>query len=206
MRGAGSENPQTDEVLRPIFRAHKADQDPRWRSILLAIFWPGLEGLHHRKRYWDLDPEELWQTLNWCFLKTVCRIDVDLRPARLVQKVINDTAYRLHEDYRRRWDRMDWEVSTEPEVLIELAGGEEDLGYAEVNLRINQEAELRRLRQHLEAGRICETDFLLLVGTRVYGASVADYAKGAGLDYQAAKKRRQRAEAAIRRHEGAEGA
>ena len=59
--------------------------------------------------------------------------------------------------------------------------------------------EIQRLREHMEAGRISEADFLLLVGTRVYGKSVADYARETGLDYQVAKKRRQRAEAVISR-------
>ena len=51
----------------------------------------------------------------------------------------------------------------------------------------------------MDAGRITEADYLLLVGTRVYGKQVVDYAREMGLAYQVAKKRRQRAEAAIRR-------
>ncbi len=39
--------------------------------------------------------------------------------------------------------------------------------------------------------------FDLLVGTRVYDSPLADYARKAGLDYELAKKRRQRAEARI---------
>ena len=54
---------------------------------------------------------------------------------------------------------------------------------------------------HLDAGRITEPDFLLLVGTRLYGQSISEYARNAGLKAEAAKKRRQRAEAAIRSHE-----
>ena len=43
MRTGTSTDPRKDEVLRPIFRAHGEDQDPRWRTILLAVFWPLLE-------------------------------------------------------------------------------------------------------------------------------------------------------------------
>jgi hypothetical protein len=68
-----------------------------------------------------------------------------------------------------------------------------------MELREAQELEIRRLREHQEAGRITEADYLLLVGTRVYGKPVVDYAREMGLAYQTAKKRRQRAEAAIRR-------
>ena len=201
MRKGSSEDPRKDEVLRPIFQAHREDQDPRWRTVLLAIFWPGLSSLRRRKRYWDLDQGELWQTVTWSFLRVICRIDPERRPHRLVQKVMNDTFHRLHEEYRREWDRRDWEVGVEPETLVDLAGEVEDIDYAGIELRLRQTAEIRRLQEHLEKGRICETDFLLLVGTRVYGRSVADYARETGLDYQVAKKRRQRAEAVIRRHE-----
>ena len=64
-----------------------------------------------------------------------------------------------------------------------------------------QGIEIKRLRAHMDAGRITEADFLLLVGTRVYGRSVANYARETGLGYQVAKKRRQRAEATIGRFE-----
>ncbi len=73
----------------------------------------------------------------------------------------------------------------------------ECIDFARIELREAQE----RLREHLNAGRITEADFLLLIGTRVYGKSVADCARETGLDYQVAKKRRQRAEAAIGRFE-----
>ena len=49
----------------------------------------------------------------------------------------------------------------------------------------------------MEAGRITEADFLLLVGTRLYRQSIAEYARSVGVNTEAAKKRRQRAEAAI---------
>jgi hypothetical protein len=45
MRSGTSRDPRKDDILRPVFRAHGGDQDPRWRAILLAIFWPGLESI-----------------------------------------------------------------------------------------------------------------------------------------------------------------
>ena len=53
MRHGTSTDPRKDEVLRPIFEAHAQGKDPRWRVILLAIFWPGLESIHGQKRHWD---------------------------------------------------------------------------------------------------------------------------------------------------------
>jgi hypothetical protein len=201
MRNGTSTDPRKDEVLRPIFTAHAGDEDPRWRAVLLAIFWPGLESIHYQKRGWDADPDERWQNITWTFLQVLCRIDVTRRPDRLVQKVFNDTVHHLHDEYRRAWNRTNREFTAEPEEIDALAGGVEGIDFAAVELREAQEIEINRLREHLDAGRITEADFLLLVGTRVYGQSLADYAREAGLDYQVAKKRRQRAEAVIRRFE-----
>jgi hypothetical protein len=201
MRNGTSRDSRKDEVLRPIFEAHAEDEDPRWRAVLLAIFWPGLESIHFQKRGWDADPDERWQNVTWTFLQVLCRVDVKRRPDRLVQKVFNDTVHHLHDEYRRAWNRTNREFTAEPEEIEALAGGTEGIDFAGIELREKQEIEIERLREHLVAGRLTEADFLLLIGTRVYGKSVADYAREAGLDYQVAKKRRQRAEAVIRRFE-----
>jgi len=198
MREGTSQDPRMDEVLRPIFAAHAADQDPRWRAVLLAIFWPGLQSIHFRKRRWDRDPEELWHNIAWTFLEVLCRIDVRSRPERLGQKVVNDTAHHLHDEYRRIWDRANKERAADPEEMEGLSGLVTEINTVDMELREAQELEIGRLREHLEAGRITEADYLLLVGTRVYGKPVVDYAREMGVAYQVAKKRRQRAEAVIR--------
>ena len=203
MRSGTSADPRKDEVLRPILVAHGEDQDQRWRVVLLVVFWPALRSIHRQKRRWDADPDERWQNITWTFLQVLCRIDVKRRPDRLVQKVFNDTVHHLYDEYRRTWSRTNREFTAEPEELEELAGGVAGIDFAGIELREAQEIEIERLREHLVAGRISEPDFLLLVGTRIYGQSVADYAREAGLAYQVAKKRRQRAEAAIRRVEEA---
>jgi hypothetical protein len=199
MREGTSRDPCKDEVLRPIFAAHTKDEDPRWRTILLVIFWPGLLSIHWKKHFWDPNPDDLWQNIVWTFLKILCQIDLQRRPNRLFQKVLNDTAHHLHDEYRRIWDGANGEFAVESEVLEALGGGVEWNPTAGIELREEQEIAIRRLREHLEGGRITEADYLLLVGTRVYGTPVADYAREKGLAYQAVKKRRQRAEAAIRR-------
>lgn len=202
MRRGTSTDPLKDDILRPIFEAHAQDQDSRWRTILLVIFWPGLESIHFHKRGWDADPRERWQNITWAFLQVLCRINVKQRPARLVQKVFNDTIHRLFDEYRRTWSRTNRELPTDPEEITALASGIGGVDLAGFELREAQEIAIQRLREHLTAGRISEADYLLLIGTRVYGQSVADYAREAGLDYQVAKKRRQRVEAVLCRFEG----
>lgn len=213
MRSGTSQDPLKDEVLRPIFKAHTEDKDPRWRTILLLIFWPGLESIHFKKRHWDVDPDARWATILWIFLETVCRVDVRRRSSRLVQKVYNDVVHGFYDERRKAWARSKRETSIEPgDYLDSLVDKEEFeafagkvdccVNFAGLGLREEMEAEIRRLREHVEAGRISEADYLLLVGTKVYRQSIADYAREAGLRYQTVRKRHQRAEAAMRRTKG----
>ena len=201
MRRGTSDDPQKDKVLRPILRAHEQNGDHRWRTILLVMFWPGLQSIFWQKARWDSDPHERWQRVVWSFLEVVCRLDIRRRRRRLVQKLINDTVNRLYRQYKRDWNQAALAPSMDPGLLETLAGGVEHIDFAIFEERDAQEAEIARLRAHMEGGRIGEADFLLLVGTRVYGQALADYVREHDLDYEAAKKRRQRAEATIRRHE-----
>jgi len=203
MRKGTSSDPKKDELLGPILTAHATSQDPRLRAILLAIFWPGLDSIHFKKRHWDPeDPDELWQNLVWTFLQVVCRFDVRTRPSRIVQKLYNDTICHLYNAYRRAWNRAECEIHVElEEPFRALVGDLEGVNFVLLALREEKEAAIQRLRMHKEAGRIREIDYLLLVGTRVYGNPLAEYALEIGIDYQFAKKRRQRAEAIIARFE-----
>jgi hypothetical protein len=192
MRRGTSRDPDKDAVLLPIVQAHAEDHAPCWRTILLVIFWPGLESIWRRKRHWDSDPDALWANILWAFLQTVCRLDPSKRSSRLVQKVINDVFHRLHDEYRREWNRAARQTVTDPD---ELAGRdvEDKRGAAAATLWVEQEARIAILKAHRAAGRISDTDFLLLVGTQVYGRSLAECARESGLSYEAAKKRQQRA-------------
>lgn len=201
MREGTSDDPRKNKVLRLIFDAHAEDQDPRWRVILLVVFWPGLASIFNRKKRWDADEEERWQNVQWAFLQTVCKLDISRRTDRLVQRIINGTIHRLHDEYRRVWKRLERETATDPELLEEMVGGGEGVDFDGIDLRLRQDAEIKRLRDHMGAGRISEADFLLLVGTRVYDKTAAQYARETGMSCDLARKRRLRAEAAIRRAE-----
>ena len=207
MRAGTSTDPRKDEILRPILRAHGQDRDPRWRTILLEIFWPGLRSMAYRKRHWEDDPEygpeELWQNIALTFLQVVCRIDVTQRPARLVQKIMNDTNHHLYQLYKRRWKRTNCELPRDEDELDSLCGGVDGIGFEVLYRREELEQKFNRLREHRDAGRITDADFLLLLATRVNDLSLAEYARDADLNYETAKKRRQRAEAAIQRFEEA---
>jgi hypothetical protein len=158
MREGTSEDPEKDDVLRPIFRAHTEDQSPLWCTILLVIFWPGLESILFQKRRWDADEDERWQNIMMTFLEVICRIDVEKRPERLVQKVFNDTVHRLHDVYQDAWLTQSMEVATSEEDLEELAGGVEGIDFEAIDFRERQENAIESLRAHAKAGRINKSD------------------------------------------------
>ena len=213
MRAASVKDPRTDEILKPIFGAYGDDGDPRWRTVLLALFWRKLERIHGFKSHWDADPEALWTNTTWAFLETIDRIDLQTRPERLGQKILNDTIVRLRSQYRREWD---WQNSIvdpsdsededkdedgdEPPVRLEtLMGGRRAIEFDQVELQHDQEAEIRRLRRYVSQRLISESEFFLIVGTLIYGSSLVEYAENSGISYETVKKRSQRAMARIDR-------
>jgi len=197
MRGQPSKNPSKQRVLAIILQAYAYDMDPRWHTVLLAIFWPGLDSISNRKADWDPDERRLWANTMWAFLQTVRNLDISRRIDHLSQRIISGTIHRLHEEYSRTWKCMEREIATDPEQIEDMAGSDEGLDFEDIERRDQQEIEIKRLRRHVKAGRLSEADFLILVATRVYDLSLAEYARKAGIDYQFAKKRRQRAEAAL---------
>lgn len=155
MRAGSSRDPLKDEVLRPIFRVYREGRDPRWRTVLLMIFWPGLVSRWGKDSHLDRDdPDELWQTIACVFIRVIDRIDVDRRPERLVQKVVNDTIHDLRYEYRRRRNRTYRESAAEPERLERLAGGIEGFSFEVLCRREAVEQYVSRLRAHCDSGRI----------------------------------------------------
>jgi hypothetical protein len=188
-----------DTLLRAIFRGHRQSGDSGWRAVLLLVFWHELEGILRLKRHWDRDGEQLWSNVVWAFMQVITRIDERRRPNGMIQKVVNDTIHRLYEEYSREWRRCRREMPTDPEEIASLLGsGKNDAA----GNQLAQEAAVRRLRRYVTEGHLRETDFFLLLGTCVYGSPVAEYARQVGVSYEAARKRRQRALAVLRKLEG----
>jgi hypothetical protein len=200
MLGDAGEGDKND-LLLTILEAHARDRDPRWRTVLLAMFHPGLLAIHRARRSWDADEDDFWQNVVAVFLEVVCRLDPAKRPQRLVQKLINDTVHRLYDEYRRTWRRARIAESVDPDHLDRIATYALAVDFVLLAEHERHEREIARLRAHLASRTIGEADFLLLVGTRVYGERVVDRARELGISFETAKKRRQRAEAAIQRVE-----
>jgi hypothetical protein len=197
MHAGTSDDPRKDAILRAIALSRDEDEHPLWNTALILFFWPGLLTLFSKKRKWDPDPEELWQTIVIEFLEAVSRLDVGRRRERIASKLINDTYSRTYRAYQPKWRREDQERAVEPAHIEPLIPAVPGIDLAAIELREVQELEIARYREAFEAGVIGEEGFYLLIATCVYGQSIADYAREKGRSYQALKKKRQRALAAI---------
>jgi hypothetical protein len=186
-----------DTILLPIIQAHVVDRDARWRTILLAIFWRALESILRKKRHWDNDPDQLWGNTYWSFMQAICRLDPAQRPSRLAQKLSNDTIHRLHRLYRRNWDHARRQISTDSDDMATKYATKTERSAAAIELGEEQELRITQFQAYRRSGQIDDVEFLLLVGKHVYGHSIATDAGAAGLTYEAAKKRQQRAIKAI---------
>jgi hypothetical protein len=196
------DSPVIDGVLAALLRHRHRDQE-RIATILLAGCYPLLYGIFKRRVTWDRDPEAVWQAVLVAACEVFARIDPAQRRVRLRQKIINDTAHRLYEGYCRVWRHAEREITGLAAPHGALVSDEhwDDALLDVLDQRDAEQRQASRLARFRDAGIITSDDYLLVVGTRIYGRRVADQAVDLQLSYQAAKKRRQRAEAAIRRAE-----
>jgi len=194
MQNTGAKASEKDSILRTIFLARQEDDHPTWGSVLLLFFWPGLLNLYRKTFNYDQDLDELWRTITATFLEAVNRLDVNRRPDRIAMKLMNDTRSYLYEKYTRIWNHLKRYGQQEPEFWKKH---EEvpatDHGQGKIEYRGSVDEVMRILKNARASGVIDEHDLSLLIGTIVYGKALADCAREAGLSYEAAKKRRQRA-------------
>ena len=196
MRQGSSRDPRKDLVLRPICQAHRQCPDPRWTTILLVIFWPGLASIWRKMRSHDSDSGALWRNVLWAFTQVVYHLDPQQRLDRLVQKIYNDTIHRVRREYqaqRERWENVDPIDSDDfdESTILNQKPPEHEALVGRCNVA-------RQLDRYRRTGFISDSELDLLIGTIVYGESLRGFADRKGLSYDAAKKRRQRAAKKIR--------
>jgi hypothetical protein len=195
--------PVPDRALRPILHSVREEGPAAWNPILLLLFWPSLERIYQgKRRRWGERDDEFWADVVANFSATIARLDPDLRPDRIAQKVFNDTARGLYLTCRRGWVVSRTEVlapDQEPDLRLEVDDEDERREQIEAidwncDREFRRRSYLRLLRRHV----ITPQDYLLLCGTRVFGWTVAVCAERLGATTEAAKKRLQRVEGRIR--------
>jgi hypothetical protein len=200
-----------DALLRPLLSTYRATRDCRIPSILMVMFWRRLRSLCRRKGAWDPDEDVRWANTLVAFHWSVFKYPIDDRPDRIESKILGDTLHRLYEDYERDLRFLDRNLLYDPRPKPDVAPqadrdkrrprerGEWDLGVAVFETADGLKPEVEAYRRDLKAGVINETEFYVLLATRVYGQPLVDYAAEHSLDYQNLKRQRLRAEARRRR-------
>lgn len=197
---------EKDRLLRGLFIAFRIEPDPICLSLLTLIFLPMLENLYHQKQFLDCgeDSNDLWQELCWCFLQTVHNLDPDRRHTGIAAKIKSDTRKRLYDHFSGLWRRQkqirDMEDSAN---RVEAIISDQRLHKRHPYPSDDEEARMESLDELavcLKAGVIRTSDYQLLVATEVEQHPLRYLAEKNSVSYEALKKRRQRALAAVQKH------
>lgn len=159
---------------------------------------PLLTAVYKRRLNWDPDPDELWQNIVTLFFEAIHQYGCSNQTLSLFKKIYNTINFRISLLYRKRWRRMRKEIAVEPPALAGFAGAG-DCGELDTIETVDCiESAQNTLATHSAAGRITTQQAAILLYTRVIGARLIDYCRHTHLNYELAKKWRQRAEAALR--------
>jgi DNA-directed RNA polymerase specialized sigma24 family protein len=169
-----------DVVLAALLRIgqHQAD----WHATMTVVvcLLPGLRGL--ARRYRDLlGPDDVWAEIlagAWTHASTY---DTARRPRRVAANLLWDTT--AHVVRVVRTERA-WRDHAELDDQVDVPAVHDDHVGPPV------------LADAVTAGVLTQLDATLVEATRLHGVALADAARLTGMSYEAAKKRRRRAEVA----------
>jgi hypothetical protein len=188
LRDGTNDDYQTkDALLRAFLEAYQAASGRhRPAQLLLGILQPGLSRLFHQHagRWPGLEDAELWAQMMVSLLEVVCSYDLKRRPHRIAKNLLMDTLRRtlrwLHANHGR--PRALPPHRATGDRTVEAA---EAMPYVQVLVR---------------DGIVSGEDAAILLATRIVGERLPVLARKRGRSYEALRKRRQRAQQAIRQH------
>lgn len=180
------------------------DRPQEYQGVLLLLSWESLVALRGYRRGLDPDHAALWSNITWALLHAAGRMDRVSRTQLLGVKLVNDTDNHVRDHYarERRLQSKTKRVSDANEGSS--AGsklrdrGADDPAFAAVDTRHDDAWARAYLSDLVERGLLDRTDYLIIVGSYIYGRSLGELAARFGLSQEATKKRRQRALAYLR--------
>lgn len=181
-----------DKILYILIKEYQRSPDTKSLGAFLSlIFWPAINHIFNSMNNQLSDEENLWGDVYWAFLNTVSRYPLSQRTTKIAMNVKLDTlkkVSRWHQRENKRQEKFIPIDETDIANTIPAASRYTDsLNRAQMFLE-----------QFVKLGVITEADFYLIMGTRVYGSLLREYASDHGLSVEAVKKQRQRAESAIK--------
>jgi len=202
-----------DEILLALVCEHQKAPCTPLHELLLHLLWPALESIFLSRLGGRTPADDLWDNIQWAFVCILDGYPADRRPSKVARNIQLDVLKKV-----TRWAGQDARYA----LFLPTAGNSDRnehnyealldgrfehfneilAGKGKTDEREPDAEDIERmiqvLRGFLDAGVISEDSFYILIATRVYGKSVKDHAAARSLPYQTIKKRRQRAEAAIR--------
>ena len=149
---------------------------------LVSCLEPGLRSIVRRAGMHPAD-EDAWSEATTILLERVARYDLARRPNRVAANLLLDTLHGLVKWSRRERHRRNVELLAEAPPPAATAG---DIGSSH-----------DVVAEAVAAGVLTRVDGRIVTATRIDGVPLGDVAVLVGLSYEAAKKRRQRAEASL---------
>jgi hypothetical protein len=176
-----------DALLRAFVEAYQTERRPhRSAQLLLGALQPGLSRLFHQHagRWPGLEDAELWGLIVASFLEVVSSYRLSRRPDRIAKNLLMDTLRRT-----LRWLHGHHGHNAPPRPRRARADGTIDATEA-----------MPFVQALVRGGIVNGGDAAILLATRIVGERLPVLAQKRGKSYEALRKRRQRAEQAIRRH------
>lgn len=185
--GTNQDYETKDALLRAFLEVYQAEGVRRRSAqLLLGALQPGLSHLFHQQagRWPGLEDAELWGQIAASFLEVASSHPLGRRPHRIAKNLLMDTLRRT-----LRWLHMD---HGHPASRRPSRGTGDDA--------IEMTEAMPYVLGLVRAGVVNGEDAAILLATRVIGECLPVLAQKRGRSYEALRKRRQRAEQAIRRH------
>jgi len=181
---------RSDRILRPILQHLRRSGDRRWLDILTAMLWHMLCSIYWRMRVFaDHDAEQLedlWQGINWRFLEYLHSIDIATNDKRIALRIFiklkNSTQYEFRKK-RRDYKRC---VLSEPGKIESIINSKSILNAKAISISA-------RLSLYQRLGILKVIEYEFVESLQSGSESLAESAERLGIDYETAKKVRQRA-------------
>ena len=187
-----------DGILCELFTCYAENRSPLWLTVLTLVFFPVLTANLVTRRHWRTCKEEMCSDLYWALTGALADVDPSSRQSEIVRQVINRTLGRFRQLCEKEWNHARRERASADLVHTAKEPNGPDLRLVALEERDEARWVLGRLRGMAERSAISREDLKLVLDTRMQEVNLQDAATARGLTYQAAKKRRQRAETAIR--------
>lgn len=175
-----------DGIIHALIREYQ-NNNRSLAPLIMLILFPALEAIYFSKARKGMNDEELKGEISWAFLKTLWDYPLQNRPRKIAINLKMDTLHRVSE-----WGKKEWRFKNQHEQF------DEDHEPVDPNADSAESEDIKSLLSVLlKQGIITEAEYYLIIATRVYGQELKDYAREHGANFDAIRKRRQRAEAKI---------